>query len=63
MNTTGNEENSTSHILRIKNAKYCMGILQDQGLSISKESISCISKAKDETFQRIDFNLRSDDRR
>ena len=57
MNTTDNVENCISRILRINNAKYCIGLFQDQGLSISKEWISCISKAKDETFQRTDFNL------
>lgn len=59
MNSTETEKNCISRITNIHHNKYYIGILEQQGLVISKQWINSISKLKDETIQQVDFNLKT----
>ena len=59
MNYIEIEKNCISRITNIHYNKYYTGVLEQQGLVISKQWISSISKLKDKSIQQVDFNLKT----
>ena len=59
MNYIEIEKNCISRITNIHYNKYYTGVLEQQGLVISKQWINSISKLKDKSIQQVDFNLKT----